>query len=243
MYYTLLIYFHQLFVPSEIWRHFYICTLFFPHLQIWPFWPQEPKNSNFTNSFLIHYPQPKMNQKSPKDPKSILILTIKLLYTYFWKMLPEGALILLAPIWLTWAQISQPTSNHLKDFLVVVKYVWFLCENSDLELNNEGGLNYQHFLAVVGNSAFSFRGVLFGWFEEVLLKVAKSDIKQSNQITYRQCLPKVYMQQFHRQDKIQIWIFWMFLNLCGSWIMGESGIYQVCIFRFLRVTSFNFLGN
>ncbi len=51
--------------------------------------------------------------KSPKDLKSILILTKELLYTYFWKMLPVGALILLAPIWLIWAQISQPTSNHL----------------------------------------------------------------------------------------------------------------------------------
>ncbi len=26
-----------------------------------------------------------MNQKSPKGPKSILILTMKLLLTYFWK--------------------------------------------------------------------------------------------------------------------------------------------------------------
>ncbi len=63
-------------------RHFYIHTPFFLHFQIWPFWPQEPKNSNLTNSFLAHYPQPKMNQKSPKDPKLIFILTIKLLYTY-----------------------------------------------------------------------------------------------------------------------------------------------------------------
>ena len=62
----------------------------------------------------MYYPQPKMNQKSPKDPKSILILTTKLLYTYFWKMLPVGVLIWLAPIWLTWAQIAQPTSNHQK---------------------------------------------------------------------------------------------------------------------------------
>ncbi len=41
-----------------------------------------------------------MNQKSPEDPKSILILTMKLLYTYFWKRLPIGALIWLALIWL-----------------------------------------------------------------------------------------------------------------------------------------------
>ncbi len=48
----------------------------------------------------MQYPQPKMNQKSPKGPKSILILTMKLLYTYFWKTLPIGALIWLALIWL-----------------------------------------------------------------------------------------------------------------------------------------------
>ena len=39
---------------------------------------------------------------------------MKLLYTYFWKTLPIGTLIWLAPIWLIWAQIVQPTSNHLK---------------------------------------------------------------------------------------------------------------------------------
>ncbi len=53
-------------------------------------------------------------QKSPKDPKSILILTMKLLHTYFWKMLPVGALIWLALIWLNWAQITQPTSSTQK---------------------------------------------------------------------------------------------------------------------------------
>ncbi len=74
----------------------------------------ETKISNLTNSFVMHYSQPKMNQKSPKDPKSILILTMKLLYTYFWKTLPIGALISLTPIGLIWAQIAQPTSNHLK---------------------------------------------------------------------------------------------------------------------------------
>ncbi len=78
------------------------------------------KNWNLTNSFLTHCPHPKMNQKSPKDPKSILILTIKLLYTYLWKMLPIGALIWLAPILLIWAQIPQPTSNHLKMVQIIV---------------------------------------------------------------------------------------------------------------------------
>ncbi len=51
-----------------------------------------------------------MNQKSPKDPKSILILTMKLLQTYFWKRLPVGALIWLAPNWL----ISPNRATHLK---------------------------------------------------------------------------------------------------------------------------------
>ncbi len=51
-----------------------------------------------------------MNQKSPKGPKSILILTMKVLLTYFWKRLPIGASIWLAPIWL----ISPNHATHLK---------------------------------------------------------------------------------------------------------------------------------
>ena len=39
---------------------------------------------------------------------------MKLLYTYFWKMLPIGTLIWLTPIWLIWAQITPPTSNRLE---------------------------------------------------------------------------------------------------------------------------------
>ncbi len=71
IYYISSIYFfHKIFVPSEIWWHFYIHTLFFLHFQIWTFWPQKPKHSNLINSFLTHYPQPKMNWKSPKDPES-----------------------------------------------------------------------------------------------------------------------------------------------------------------------------
>ncbi len=69
MYYISSIYFfHQIFVPFEIQTHFDIHIPFFPHFQIWSFWPQKPKNSNLTNSFLMHYPQPKMNQKSPSFP-------------------------------------------------------------------------------------------------------------------------------------------------------------------------------
>ncbi len=63
-----------------------------------------------------------MNQKSPKDPKSILILTMKLLYTYFWKMLPIGPLIWLTLIWLIWAEIAQPTSNHVNIYEAESKY-------------------------------------------------------------------------------------------------------------------------
>ncbi len=55
-----------------------------------------------------------MNQKSPKDTKSIHILTMKVLLTYYWKTLPTGALIWFALIWLIWAQNAQPTSNHIK---------------------------------------------------------------------------------------------------------------------------------
>ncbi len=51
-----------------------------------------------------------MNQKSPKGPKSILILTMKLLLTYFWKRLPIDASIWLAPIWL----ISPNCATRLK---------------------------------------------------------------------------------------------------------------------------------
>ncbi len=58
-----------------------------------------------------------MNQKSPNDPKSILILTMKLLLTYFWKRLPIGDLISLTLILLAFSKSSQIgpfSSNHLK---------------------------------------------------------------------------------------------------------------------------------
>ncbi len=53
-----------------------------------------------------------MNQKSPKDSKLILILIIKLLYTYFSKMLPTGAFINLACTNL--AHLSPNRATHLK---------------------------------------------------------------------------------------------------------------------------------
>ncbi len=67
------------------------------------------------DKFLPHALSPTQNEPNePKRSSSILILTMKLLYTYFWKTLPVGALIWLIPIWLIWAQIVQPTSNHQK---------------------------------------------------------------------------------------------------------------------------------
>ncbi len=57
---------------------------------------------------------------------------MKLLYTYFWKTLPIGDLILLAPISLTFSkssQISQPPLNHLKTLCVCNTVMGKLAEN------------------------------------------------------------------------------------------------------------------
>ncbi len=75
------------FVLSEIQTNSFKHVPNFPTLHIWTFWSEEPKNANFTFSFLVHYPQPKQNQKSLTDPNLILILTMKQVYTYFWWML------------------------------------------------------------------------------------------------------------------------------------------------------------
>ncbi len=58
-----------------------------------------------------------MNQKSLKKPKLILILTMELLYTYFWQTLPMSDLIWLTPNLLALSessQIAQPTSKSPK---------------------------------------------------------------------------------------------------------------------------------
>ena len=60
---------HKKFVHSEIQTHFYIKTPYFLHFQIWTFWPHEPKNLNFTNSFLEHYPQPNWTKIAQKIQK------------------------------------------------------------------------------------------------------------------------------------------------------------------------------
>ncbi len=85
-------FFHQIFVPFVIWTNVSKCVLNFLPLQIWTFWPKEPKNLNFIFSFQAHYPQPKQNPKSPKDPNLIIIFTMKQVYTYFWWILPVADL-------------------------------------------------------------------------------------------------------------------------------------------------------
>ncbi len=88
----------------------FIPQIFSLSLYIWTFWPEEHKILNFPKSFPAHYPQPKLNQNSPIDPKSILILTMKLLYTYFCLALPPRALIWVALIWVAFC--SDPKSRN-----------------------------------------------------------------------------------------------------------------------------------
>ena len=63
-------------------------------------------------------------QSEPKEPKSSQINphlnheTAVHMYT-FGRCCLSGALIWLAPIWLAWAQIAQPTSNHLKSSVLL----------------------------------------------------------------------------------------------------------------------------
>ncbi len=52
-----------------------------------------------------------MNQKSPKDPQAILILTMKLLCTYFWKTLPNRCFDLAHT---NLAHLSPNRATHLK---------------------------------------------------------------------------------------------------------------------------------
>ncbi len=85
----------------------------------------------------MHYPEPKMNQKSPKGPKSILILTMKLLYTYFWKMLPIGALIWLTPIWLIEPKSRNPPQITKKWCQVIPFQRQTRCLESDCHVRHQ----------------------------------------------------------------------------------------------------------
>ncbi len=54
------------------------------------FCPEEPKNLNFTFPFLVHYPWPKLNVKTLKDPNLIHIFNMKLVCTWFLPLLSAG---------------------------------------------------------------------------------------------------------------------------------------------------------
>ncbi len=69
---------------------------------------KNPKISqNFPRSNQSHYPQPKLNKKSPKHPKVIPIFTMKQVYTYFWWMMPAGVLISVALISVAFSSALQ----------------------------------------------------------------------------------------------------------------------------------------
>ena len=74
----------------------FICSLFVKHvpsflpLQIWTCDQNNQKKFNLTFSFLEHYSEAKLNQKSPKDAQLILIFTMEQVYTYFWWRLAVG---------------------------------------------------------------------------------------------------------------------------------------------------------
>ncbi len=57
----------------------------------------------------------------------------------------------------------------------------------------------------------------------------KSEQNQSkqNQVTYRQGLPKVCVQQFHSQDEDQFWIFWALSVQFGLGIMCQEGFWEL----------------
>ncbi len=63
---------------------------------------------------------------------------------------------------------------------------------------------------------------------------------EPNQSTYKQCLPKVCLQQFHGQDEDWFGIFWALLVHFGLGIMCEEGICQIWIFGFFEVKKVKF---
>ncbi len=80
--------FHLIFVHSEIWS--ILCT-HLPNFQpfvSWTFWPKEPQNLHFTfpSSYIVL--KTNSTNKAHKILVWPLIFTTKLLYTYFWWMLP-----------------------------------------------------------------------------------------------------------------------------------------------------------
>ncbi len=110
----------------------------------------------------MHYLKPKLNQRSTKDLKSILILTMKQVYTYFWLKLLIGALIFVATILITFSKkhpsMEQPTLITLKQFEWFTRgtYLldWFLCQMVWGHTRYESAkpvLSIKKRLALVGN--------------------------------------------------------------------------------------------
>ncbi len=105
----------------------YISSILFFHQDLCTVWDTEqPENSNLTNPLLMHYPWPKQIQKDSKDPKLILILTMKQVYRYFWLVLPIGKLF--------WSPSFGPSKlMTFQQHNLLKSQVWFRCESqSDL---------------------------------------------------------------------------------------------------------------
>ena len=102
-------------------------SYFFWPLPIWNFWPEEPKNSNFTNFFVSIVLDLNSTKKIPKDPNLILILTMKLVDTYFHRCCLQVLWFRSLDIQISisvalWAPFNSATSsNHPKTLSYVVK--------------------------------------------------------------------------------------------------------------------------
>ncbi len=62
---------------------------------------------------------------------------------------------------------------------------------------------------------------------------------EPNQITYRQGLPKVCVQQFHGQDEDQFEVFWALLVYFGLGIVCQEGLGELYILGFFQSKSSN----
>ncbi len=80
----------------------------------------------------------------------------------------------------------------------------------------------------------SFLGDLRSWSDLWAFGKSEQNWSKWNQITYRQRLPKVCLQQFHGQDEDWFGIFWALLVHFRLGIMRKEGICQIWIFGFLR---------
>ncbi len=122
----------------------YISSIYFFH-QISFFWDTDPflhpypkfsalPNLNFLTWKIQKLELPKIlpwtlspsqiEPKSSKDPKLILVLTMKLLYKYIWLTLPTGALIWVALIWVTFPVLQ--IINHTT-FIKSPRKDWTFC--------------------------------------------------------------------------------------------------------------------